>query len=197
MKTLLMSIALLALLAAAAAQDSQSLGDAARQNQEQKKAKRTFTNDDVNSGTIESVAVPAPATSTASAGAAQGSASADGTSPGPNATADDPSAPQEKPDRSNVVGDIPGYTPEAKDRIETLKQHASQWDSMIANFEKKIAAENDPDKRASLEVMLEHARQNQAKDAAEQKSLEQSEAEKANTEAGQQPAPEAQASQPQ
>ena len=196
MKTLLMWMAVFAISAGACAQEP-SLGEAARQNQEQKKAKRTFTNDDVNSGTIESVAAPTPATSTAPGGVTQGSASPDGAVPDPNTTAGDPAASQGKPDRSNFVGDAPGDNPEPKDRIETLKKHASQWDAMIANFEKKIAAETNPEKRDSLELMLEHARQNQAKDAAEQKSLEESEAQKANTEAGQPAAPESQTPQPQ
>lgn len=175
MKRGLMLIAVLAFTACAFAQE-QSLGDAARQNQEQKKAKRTFTNDDVNSATIESVATPQPAS------VADGQAK-DDTKTGSDAaqaSSDDPSADQTKPDRSNFVGDMPGYTPQPKDRIETLKVHASQWESMIANFERKIAAETDPQKRDSLQLMLEHARQNQAKDAAEQAGLEKSEADKAN-----------------
>ena len=155
----------------------QSLGEAARQNQEQKKATRTFTNDDVSGGMIESTPAPQPANSSASDAQTKDDGSDKTAVAG---TSDDATTVQAKPDRSNFVGDVPGETPEPKDRIETLKKHASQWDSMIANFEKKIAAETDPEKRDSLELMLEHARQNQAKDAAEQKSLEKSEAEKAN-----------------
>ena len=178
MKSWSIWIAVFAFAACAYAQE-QSLGEAARQNQEQKKASRTFTNDDVNGGMIESTP-PAPQPASA---AVDGQAKADATTNGPGdatATPDDATTSQAKPDRSNFVGDAPGDTPEPKDRIETLKKHASQWDAIIANFEKKIAAENDSEKRDSLELMLEHARQNQAKDAAEQKSLEKSEAEKAN-----------------
>ena len=194
MKRLLISVVMCALAACSYAQEGPSLGDAARQKQEQKKASRTFTNDDVNGGTIESTPVPQPA----GPSAADAQAKDDGSDKAASeATASDGSTTdQPKPDRSNFVGDVPGETAEPKDRIETLKKHASQWDSMIANFEKKIAAETDPAKRESLETMLEHARQNQAKDAAEQKSLETSEAEKANAQpegqAGQEQQPAAQ-----
>ena len=56
----LMWIAVFAFAACAYAQDTQSLGDAARQKQEQKKASRTFTNDDVSGGMIESTPAPLP-----------------------------------------------------------------------------------------------------------------------------------------
>jgi hypothetical protein len=193
MKSFLMWIAVFAFATCAYAQETQSLGDAVRQNPERKKASRTFTNDDVNGGTIESVATPQPA-STASADAQ--TKDDDKAAPASTQTTDGAAADQPKPDRSNFVGDVPGETAEPKDRIETLKQHASQWDHMIANFETKIAAETNPEKRDSLETMLEHARQNQAKDAAEQKSLETSEAEKASAQpdgrAGQEQPPAAQ-----
>ncbi len=178
MKTWLMVMAALAFATCAVAQE-QSLGAAARQNQEQKKASRTFTNDDVNSGTIESVPASQPASSTTADAQTKDDASTKA-DPAIGQPADDSTADQAKPDRSNFVGDVPGETADPKDRIETLKVHASQWDAMIANFEKKIAAEKDSEKRDSLQTMLDHARQNQAKDAAEQASLEKSEAEKAN-----------------
>ena len=187
MKRLLISAVVFAFAACGYAQDGPSLVDAARQKQEQKKASRTFTNDDVNGGMIESTPAPQPVNGIAVD--AQTKDDADKTAAA--AESEDPAAVQAKPDRSNFAGDVPGYTPEPKDRIETLKQHASQWEAIIADFEKKIAAETNSQKRDSLELMLEHARQNQAKDAAEQASLEKSEAEKAN---GQ---PEAQAGQEQ
>jgi len=182
MKSLLMWTSVFAFAACVYAQDTQSLGDAARQKQEQKKASRTFTNDDVNGGTIESTPVPQPAGTATADGQAKddGSAKADSTT---GQISDDSSTAQTKPDRSNFVGDVPGETAEPKDRIETLKKHAGQWENVVANLEKKIAAEEDPEKRDGLELMLEHARQNQAKDAAEQASLEKSESEKANAQA--------------
>jgi len=177
MKLFWMWIAVFAFGTFSYAQDTQSVGDAAHQNQEKKKASRIFTNDDVNSATIESVATPQPATAAVADGQTKDDAK---TGSDPAQASDDSSTAQEKPDRSNFVGDVPGYTAEPKDRIETLKKHASQWESIIADFEKKIAAETNSQKRDSLETMLEHARTNQAKDAAEQASLEKSEAEKAN-----------------
>src|SRR4051812_11551609 len=115
MKSLLMPIAVLAFLASALAQDSQSLGEAARQNQEQKKAKHTLTNDDVSGSSSGSSSgaelAVAPGTMTKSDDA-ENKASTE-SSP----ATDDNSADQPKPDRSNVAGDVPGYTPEPKDRI--------------------------------------------------------------------------------
>src|SRR4051794_23958598 len=145
MKLFWMSFAVFALAVCGFAQDGTSLGEAAKRNQEQKKASRTFTNDDVNSGTIESTVAPQ---STNSSSTNDGQSKDDGSAKAESAgaTADESAIPMEKPDRSNVAGDVPGYTPEPKDRIETLKQHASQWEAMIANFEKKIAAEKNPEK---------------------------------------------------
>jgi hypothetical protein len=160
-------------------------------------SKHVITNDDISSSSpSSSTDSGAPATQvTPDSGESKPAGDSS------QASGDDPAATT-KPDRSNIVGDVPGYTPEPKDRIATLKVHASQWETMIANFEKKIAAEQDPEKRAGLETMLEHARQNQAKDAAEQQSLEKQEADKAKDDgsgsapaSGDQPTPESQQTQ--
>jgi hypothetical protein len=183
MKRLLISAAVFAFAACSYAQEGQSLGDVARQNQEQKKAKHTLTNEDISGSDTDSGTAAQPV----AAPAGDSQAKDDSPAKADSATAqssDDTSTDATKPDRSNFVGDMPGVTQEPKDRIATLKQHASQWDSIVTNLEKKIAAEKDPEKRDGLETMLDHARQNQAKDAAEQSKLEKSEAEKDQTEEG-------------
>ena len=136
MKKFLISAAVFAFAACSYAQDGQSLGDAARQNREQKKASRTLTNDDMNGSSSDSgTSTTQPAAAPAGDSQAKDNSAAKGDT-ATTQSSDDPSTDANKPDRSNFAGDAPGDTQEPKDRIATLKQHASQWDSIIANLEK-------------------------------------------------------------